>query len=217
MSGQYATVVALNALFALTGWLVVRRFRPHALVAAFVSWMVASDFVQMWSTRVRGGVTVPMHGVARLAFHVEEAFALSWTLLFLAVCAHYFLRSARAAAGVVALWAITSAVVVARYPSLVGEPLYALYRRLFVVGLFAEWAIILFGVFRDRTLKPTISHLVVILYAATDMVTFALPLFAGYRSKWFDIRWINTVMVSLGIAAHLLFLLRPRLAEEASA
>jgi hypothetical protein len=193
---------ALQALLAMFAWTVSRRSREHAGVAGFVSWMVASDAMRRVTVALRGTAPHPLHGVARIAFHVDELLVSSWSFVFVACCAWYFLRSRRTAASVGALWIATWVVMIASYPWLVTARLMVLYQAFFWITLAIAWGTILFAMFRRRELRPGLAHLVLIIYAAADLVVGAFPFLHGFVGRWQDARVVTILMYSVCVLLH---------------
>jgi hypothetical protein len=211
MGEQHLLLLLLipEAVLAMVAWAVARRTRAHAGVAAFVSWMFAVDLVRPTLLRLRGVDPHPLHGIVRLAFHTDQLLVSSWSFVFVACCAHYFLRRRRAVVGVLIAWIIAWLAIVATYPMLVMGRLMIFYQALFWSALAATWAMIMFAMFRRRELRPGLAHLVLIFYATSDLVTGAFPYLKDFLGTWQDTRMISSACRILCILIHVPELLRP--------
>ncbi|MGZ3422843.1 MAG: hypothetical protein ACXVEE_33595 [Polyangiales bacterium] len=198
-----------QVVLAMLAWAVARRAREHVGVATFVSWMLAVDLVREVIIRLRGVAPHPLHGAARFAFHGDQLLVSSWSFVFVACCAHYFLRRQRVVVGVLAAWIVVWLAVVATYPAIVMGRLMIAYQVLFWTALATSWAMILFAMFRRRELRPGLAHLVLILYATSDLVTGAFPFLQDFLGTWRDTRMIALACRLLCILFHVPELLRP--------
>jgi hypothetical protein len=204
----------VHALAVVLAWLVVRRAREHVWAAAIVTWMLADDLVR----EVVYAATRPFPGLAHLARSLDHVLVLGWTFPYLAVCAIYFLRRRDVAIAAMIAWALMSGVMIATAPTLGRTAIDTVYRVLYWFGVASTWLMILLGVFGDRALKPRLAHLVIILYAATDVVGACFPwLEPVLGRRWTDVNWLNLFNMSACSIAHLVVLARPKLAEEAAA
>lgn len=203
-NATYAVQVVLVAL----AWGVTRRSRDHAAVAVFVSWMTATDTMRKWIMTLRGQAAHPLHGIERAAFHLDELLVSSWSFAFLACCALYFLRGRRIAASILGLWIVSWTAMIATYPWLTGARLMTAYHALFWGTLAVSWTMILFAMFRRRELRPRLAHLVVIMYATSDLMLGAFPFLHGVLGSWQDVRLITLLSLSLCVLFHVNELVR---------
>jgi len=187
----------LCVVFAILALLWCRRERHHVVLAAYVTWMAAQDIVLPILRRFYPLHVHPLHGAQRVLAHVSDTIVLSWTFLFLAVCLHYFVR--RGALVAIAAWCLASIASCIAY-----LPDAQWTRGLTFVGLgglAVTWASIGWGIFWRRDIKVQLAHLIVILYAGTDVALHVLP-FSNVLRDW-QLSWIaNTVLYTVCIGAH---------------
>lgn len=195
------------AVLAVLAGIVAVRNRQHRPTAAFIGWMLASDIVRPVLTRVYESAPRPLHGSARFAFHVDESIALSWYGLFVATCLVTFVgRGARHA---IAVWILLSAACLF-YPFVSGRILVNLYLATAITSAVAAWACILYGMFVRRDLDPGLPHLVLILYATTDVGTYLFSYLEGFAENWPFVRLANLFLLLACIVAHVVWLARHR-------
>jgi hypothetical protein len=206
--------LCLSASLACLAWAVARRDAEHRWVAAFVTWMLFTDLARRLLIHLRQGAPKPYTGLARVEFHADQLLVLSWSFLFAALCLHMFAR--RRPWPALGGWALTFLVCL-DYPNVSGPVLGALYRGVSLVALVVCWAAILWGMTRRRELEPTLAHLIVMLYAVTDVVLNLVPFAGGYFSSWPLVRIANLMLLSGCTAAHVWFLVRRRAAATAPA
>jgi len=72
------------------------------------------------------------------------------------------------------------------------------------------WGIIVYAALRRRDLRPNLSHLALVLYAAADAVTICFPLLHWRVEQWRIVTVGSFVCVTASIVAHLVFLFRAR-------
>lgn len=209
MSAIISVHMAGTALVPVLAWAVARRQRSHVPLAAYLTWLAVVDGVNV---ALRGGIyqtpSHPMHGWARAAFHVDDALSQSTQFFFLACILHYFLG--RGARWPIALWAVVVTLRASRYPASVSWPAFAMVFN--ATALFC-WLVIVFAILTRRELKPTISHVVLILYSATDAVAAAFPLLrlpSSPSTTWHLVMVCATIGVAAVIVAHLVALWRLR-------
>jgi len=197
-------MVASGVLTCLA-WALWTRQRSHAAFAAFATWMAAMDLVRIGLAAKRLGLAHPLQGVARAAFHAEQAIVLSWSLLFLACCVHYFVK--RATWIPIALWAVVSLALVVVYPS--GAKSFAqLYTtRVYYVVTFLSWAVMFYGA-ASRRVRIELAHVMLMLYAAVDAVVIAVPLARADMANWPLVRAASTLGALAMIVAHGVVMLR---------
>jgi hypothetical protein len=202
------------ALLSAVAWAVWARRRSHLAFAAYATWMVAMDVVRIGLSAKRKNLSHPLHGVARAAFHAEQAIVVSWSLFFLACCLHYFVR--RAAWLPIALWLAISIALVVAYPS--GARSFAvLYTtRIYYVVTVLSWAVILFGVV-SRTARIELAHVMLMIYAAIDVVVAAVPLARAEMANWPIVRAASTLGAIGMILAHSAVFVRDRQATRSVA
>ncbi|MBI2394233.1 MAG: hypothetical protein HYV09_31975 [Deltaproteobacteria bacterium] len=178
-------------------------------LAAYVTWIAVADFTRMeLLSPMYQGRAVPLQGAARIAKSVDLALTLSWPWLFLACTLHYF--AGRGARAVVALWAVVAALIVATRTN---APDARVFGAAYQAATSLCWLVILLAIVRRRGLEPTISHVVLLLYVAADLVAAAFP-WVGVpqqiSSSW-DLVLTSSVMGAVAvILAHIVALLRMR-------
>ncbi len=189
--------------------LVVRRDRTHAPVAAYLAWLAATDVVrQKVIQEFRPSWSHPLEGLSRAIYHLDGALVLSWQFLFAAVSLHYFVG--RGARVVIGAWLAACALLVAAYPGLSGPALQRVHLWVLYASPAVSWTIILCGLLRRRDLRPRLAHLVLITFAATDVVSSAFPLVSGDFHPWPVVSFVG-LCASLTIdAAHVAWLTRRR-------
>ncbi len=157
MTPLWLAVVALSwLLLVVAAWLVARRDREHRWLAAYLTWMAAADHLRPLLRQLRG-TAKPYVGLARAVFHFDQLIVLSWSFLFVALCAHHFVR--RRDLVPYAAWTFAFLVCL-NYPLLSGQPLVWVYKAVAVWALAAAWVYILWGMTRRRDLEPGLAHLV---------------------------------------------------------
>jgi hypothetical protein len=176
--------------------------------------MAVADALRVATLDLRGTGPHPLHGVARIAFHVDQLLVTSWSFGFLACGALYFLRRRRLALSILGVWLLAWGALVATYPLVVTARLMVAYQTLFWATLAVSWATILFVMFRRRTLRPGLAHLVLIMYATSDLVVGAFPFLHGFLGGWQDARLISLVTMTLSALFHVQELLRPSVAPS---
>jgi len=187
----------LHVVFAILALVWFRREREHLVLAAYVTWMALWDIVLPILRRFYPLGVYPLHGAQRVLVHVSDTIVLSWTFLFLAVCLHYFVR--RGALVAIAAWCLAS---IASWIAYVPDAQWT--RGLTFVslgGVAVTWASIGWGIFWRRDIKVQLAHLIVILYAGTDVAVHVLP-YSNVLRDWQLMRIANTVLYSVCIAAH---------------
>src|SRR5262249_55026376 len=102
------------------------------------------------------------------------------------------------------------------YPFVSHDRLMTLYRTAAVAALVGSWGCILWGIFRSSDLAPGISHLVLILYAATDVVLNLVPYARGFGADWPLVQIANLLLLAACIVAHVLWLARQRPVGQAA-
>jgi hypothetical protein len=199
------------ALVAVAAWTVSATRRSHLAFASYAAWMFAMDLVRIGLAAKRRGLVHPLTGVARAAFHAEQAIVVSWSLFFLACCMHYFAK--RGALVPIALWLVVSLALIVAYPS--GARAFSvLYTtRIYYVVTALSWAVILYGVV-SRTARVELAHVMILIYAAVDVVVIAVPLANAEMSNWPIVRAANTLGAVGMLVAHAAVLLRDRLASR---
>lgn len=204
--------VGLYILLAVLAWRVARLRPPHRPLAAYVTWMVATDWLRLGIRRILDTAPRPLAGGPLVLLHVDDLFVLSWSFLFVACCLHYFVaRSPWAAIGAwAASWAITL-----NAPIVSGEVLSWIFRLGSLGCMAASWACIVWGVLRAR-IEPGLAHLVLILYASSDVVLNLVPYARGSLAEWPLVRLLNVLLLVAGIAAHLIWLRGHRVAAKAA-
>jgi hypothetical protein len=98
---------ALYLILAALAWTVARSQPTHRWIAAYVSWMVAADWLRLGIRQIVSAAPRPLSGVPLLLLHLDDLFVLSWSFLLVACCLHYFAgRGPWAPIGAwIALWA----------------------------------------------------------------------------------------------------------------
>ena len=191
--------VAYAALCALA-WVVTHRQRAHLGCATYLTFMAGGELVRPVLSHVYRGTPKPYAGWARLAFHADYAITLGWQLFFLACCVHYFTRKSPAL--VFALWGGTWCAFVIGHGRMSPGLIASVYFAVWAVSIVGGWACIAWGLFRGAHMAPNLAHLVLILFAASDVGTILLRLVVGLRENW-DIARIAGYFVTIaGIVAH---------------
>lgn len=193
---DFAERVASTGL-AIAAWAVARSYRPHIYVAAFATWMVVVDWL-----RAADSVT---HLSSHLA--LDRSFALSFSFFFLALAVHYFLgRSAR--------WILVTfaavVVLLLTTPTLSTTAAHRLYFAVYDATTAIVWGIVVYTALFRRGVRPDLSHLTLVLYAATDTVAITFPLLKWRVDEWRVVVVSQIVCVVASIVAHLVFLHRRR-------
>jgi len=199
--------LGLYTCVACLAWGVARREAEHRWVAAFVTWMVAADQARRLLIHLRQGAPKPYTGLARVLFHADQLVILSWSFLFIALCLHLFARKRPWPA--LGGWALTFLICL-DYPNVSGAVLGALYRGVALVALVVSWAAIFWGITRRRELEPTLAHLIVMLYAVTDVVLNLVPFAIDYFASWPLVRIANLMLLVGCTGAHVWWLVRRR-------
>lgn len=196
-------------VLAILAVLTARRDRAHRPVAAYVAWMFLSELVR-WAGLIHlyRDAPRPLHGVARLAFHVDEAIALSWSGFFVAACLAVFVgRGVRYA---FVGWLAIVGLVCVWYPRLSGPSLVNVYLATSALSTVVAWSCIVYGVFFRRDLRPGLGALVLILYAATDVAIYLFNYVRGFLQNWPFANLAGMLMLTAAIVAHVVWLARHR-------
>lgn len=192
-------------------WLVTRQRREHLPLALFVSWMVFTDWTRIGLRAIHHGEPRPLVGIPRVAFHLDQFVVLSWSFATMALAIRYFTKksTAIAFAGLAMTWLITL-----NYPLVTGDVLLWIMRFAGICGSVVSWACILWAITRRRDLEPTLAHLVVILIATTDFVTYLVPWMTDPRRTWPIVNLVDDIQLAIFCAAHVIWLVsRRRLAR----
>jgi len=187
-----------STVLPLLAWMVTRRQRSHLYVAAYASWIGCVDLLRRNS---------PLQSLV-----LDRALSLSYSFFFLACLIHYFLtgRAARTSTRVIlGLWPIVFVWLAASPPLSV-----AVFQRAFLATYSATtviaWVVILAAVSRRRELRPTLSHLALVLYAAGDAVAICFPLLHWRVDEWRIVMVGYLICLTTSIVAHLVFLFSAR-------
>lgn len=188
---------------------VVHRFdRRHGPLAAYLAWYAAGDLVRLRALGSFKPFRHPAQGVVRGLYHLDGAIVLSWYFLFWALCLHYFVR--RSARVPVLAWVVVCAATVVMYPAWSGPTLRPLHLGVVYASPCVSWAIIVYGLLRRREIRPTLAHLVLIVFATTDFVAAAFPLVGGDLAQWPLVRLVSLIGLLTIDAAHVVWLSRRR-------
>ncbi|MBI2394232.1 MAG: hypothetical protein HYV09_31970 [Deltaproteobacteria bacterium] len=211
MRGLDVVHMTATLLVPVFAWAVARTQRAHIALAGYLTWIAAAEIVRtVVLTPLRRGETHPLHGVALVALQCDRALTLSWQLLFLACVLHYFLgRGARLA---VLGWVIASAAAIVGYPGNAAT-FPQMYSAIHNPATAIAWLAIVFAILRRRRLAPTISHVVLMIYAAADAVVTAFPLLSlplDLRARWLLVVVCNVTAIAAVIIAHVVVLFRAR-------
>jgi hypothetical protein len=204
MTGLFMLGLLVSSTVAIAAWLVTANQRSHWAFAAYASWLPLMDLVRLPFTAVREAHQHPMSGIARVAFHVEQSIVVSWSMFFLALCLHYYVR--RGSWVPVAVWAAISLGLVIAYPS--GARAFGtLYFKTVAYSVTAaSWAVIVYGAIFNRAIRVDLAHVLIAMYAAVDVVNIAVPMARADMANW----WLVQASASLGgasmIVAQLVYL-----------
>ena len=204
MNLEASTQLLLYALLTILAALVTWRNREHVWLAAYVAWMLSSDLIRMLLERAGARTRGPVLSVAGIARQLDDLLVLSWSFLFVACCVHYFAR--RRPAAVIVVWILTW--IASNTVRLVAGRGYDLYLMVGIACSAASWALILHGVLRRKDLDPGLAHLVLILYAGTDIVLYLVPLKDHYLEHWPLVRLANHLLLIVCCVAHVWWLVR---------
>ena len=194
---------ALNVLAAVLSWLVVRRDSGHRWMAAYVTFMAAEH----WLRQLFLIIETAAPAAVVVTTPLDHLVVLSWSLAFAACCVHYFVGRWVWAVMVVLglLWSVRQ-----WYPGWTADHTMTLMRGVGNVTLVFAWVLIIWGVLRKHELRPRLAHLVLILYAACDVVTKLVPLRRGYFENWPLVRLATVLMLLAICAAHARWLILAR-------
>lgn len=199
------------ALLAVATWAVSATRRSHWAFAAYATWMWSMDWVRIGLATKRHGLTHPFTGVARATFHADQAIVVSWSLFFLACCVHYFLK--RGALIPIAIWAALSVILIVAYPTF-GREFPVLYTtRIYYAVTAVSWLVILYGVV-TRVARIELAHVMLLIYAAVDVVVVAVPFANAGASNWPVARAASSLTAAGMLTAHVAVLLRDRSASR---
>jgi len=168
---------------------------------------VSMDVVRLGLAAKRHNLTHPLHGIARAAFHAEQAIVVSWSLFFLACCLHYFAR--RGAWIPIAMWIAISLALVVAYPSGARSFAVVYAMRIYYVVTVASWVVILYGVV-TRAARIELAHVMLMVYAAVDVVVVAVPLARADMGNWVFVRAAAALAGAGMVLAHVAWLVRDR-------
>lgn len=205
----YATSIAV----AVVAVVVALRDRRHAAFALAAVWLAATDWLRIGVATFRAGAHRPLTGVARASMHVEELLVLSWSFATIALTLHYFTRIRPV--WLLAPYAIAFAFCL-DYPAMAGESLAVLYRTVWLAACLGSWCAIAWAMVFRNQLQPTVTHLLVMFWAAADVIINALPLASDFFRDWDMVRMANIVTALACIAAQGWQLTRPVARDEAS-
>src|SRR5207248_2851551 len=96
------------------------------------------------------------------------------------------------------------------YPRVSGPLLVDVYLAAAIASAIVAWGCILYGVFFRRGLEPGLPHLVLILYATTDVATYLFSYLEGFVKNWPFVRLGNMLLLLACIVAHVVWLARHR-------
>jgi hypothetical protein len=189
----------LNLALAALAWAWARRDPSHRVFAWLVAWYAGGDLARIGLAALREDAPRPYRGFARLVFHLDQALFLSWSFLFVAVAAHYFLRSRPWI--VLGAWIATFAICL-DYPTVSREVLIALYRTVGLGCVVATWGCIGWAIAKRAEIQPRLAHLMLILYGVVDVVTNLVPMARDYLGNWEVTRFANFMLLGAGVALH---------------
>ena len=173
---------------AVLAWLVARKDTGHRWIAAYITWMI-------WEDSVRLGLKALLSAgllTAAIREPLDHLIVTSWQFLFVACCVHYFVG--RRVHAVFAVWAAVWLVQVF-HPAWTDDQIASFVYAVWVTTLVFNWAVIISGVLRRPDLSPRLAHLMVILYAATDVVFCVVPLRRGVMENWPVLSVANTLLM----------------------
>jgi hypothetical protein len=188
--------IALYFVAVVLGWTVARRDPRHRWIAGFITWMLAVEL-----GRKQLEPMLDVEAVRALA----RILSLSWTFLFLGCCLHYFVG--RRPDPALAAWG-TASLFVANVSAVSGEALTWIYDSTGLAGGVISWACILWGFFRRIDLTPTLAHLTLIFYAASDIVVYVVPARAGLAANWPVVLLSSNLAMLAIVVSHAVWLLR---------
>lgn len=215
MTRLFLIGLVMSSAVAAASWVVAANQRSHRAFAAYATWLPVMDVVRLPFTAARRGHEHPMAGLARAAFHVEQSIVVSWSLFFLGLCMHYYVR--RGSWVPVAIWAAVSLGLIVAYPA--GATSFGvLYTRfIFYVVTMTAWAVIVYGALLNRALRVELAHVLIAMYAAVDVVTVAVPMARADMANWWLLQASNTLLGAAMVCAQLVFLLRRRSVDPIAA
>jgi hypothetical protein len=189
-----AVVRALQVLSALAAVVVARRRPDYHAVALFLAGMALANAARVGlreqiilpaqaALAAQGfdPLTLPLHGLARAAAHLDHALFLGWPAGLAALAVYVYLG--RRPWPVAILWALTVSLVVISYPAL---RLYA-HRQLYLaaelcalavaVGSFVHW------LWSDKplTLPRTVTLLIIGIDCGTVFGPYRIDLFSTWN------------------------------------
>lgn len=187
---------------AALAWWVASMNKSHRVLAAYLTWFLLAEATLFWIPIL---AVDPTHVLSnRLLFHLSQWLQLSIYFLFIAVAAHYYeFRRVRWVA--VGSW-ILAAVVCLDAETFSGDRLGYVYQATSLLSVVTAWAFITWGHRSRSTVRPTLAHLVIILYATSDLVLMVLPLAGKFDSDWAAVRY-SGYFIKGGIGlAHIVWL-----------
>jgi hypothetical protein len=171
-------VARIALVLAAVSAVVLARLRAdHRIFATFFGWMVCANAIRAVLAAnfdlVRPLGSPPFVGVARVAFHVDQAIELSWSAGLAAVAILLFARRRWPAVLVCLLWVGAVAYLSTHYPAIRGDSLRRVYLGTELAALAVAGAAIITWTWRRE--PPTPARVCVLCVCLVDVVT----LFAG--------------------------------------
>jgi hypothetical protein len=201
-------------LVAVAAIALASRDRGHVPFAFAAAWVSLSDWARMGLSAMRVGAQRPYIGVERLALHGEQFVILSLNFVLVALVLRYFTRIKPA-------WTLVPFAlalgVCLDYPAVRGESLVLLYRSATILECVIVWTVIGWAMLFNEVLKPNTTHLVLMFWAAADVIIAAVPFAHDFFRDWDMVRIANLVTALSCIAAQLSAIFSsPARAEEAT-
>jgi hypothetical protein len=201
------SLALLLAAQAVLAWLVTRRDLTHRWLAG---WLTALTLSVVLSPMVKSLFLThprPYTGIRLVARHADRLVFMSFHVLLLAGCLRYFTR---------VRWWIALVVLAAAELCFLGlDPLSSeeavqIYRVVSIGCVATAWGCILHGLLLRRELRPGLAHLVLMLYAGTEVTQLLVPMARDFFAHWHVIGQANVVLFTLSAIAHLWWLARSR-------
>ena len=171
----------LQALAALLAVVLAWRRPSYRPTAGFLLGAFLASMVRLALRPVLLAASLPLAGLPRLVFHLEQALFLAWPLGIAALARWTF--AGKRPWPVLAAWALAVAVLVLGYPTIRGD----LYRKVLLGIELAALAVAVasFVAFFWARQKPRLEHVAALFVFGTEGVTLVGPWLAGlFAEGW---------------------------------
>jgi len=174
-------------LAAVSGMMVARKRRDHRPLTLFLVWFVVMTALRaVLASRfglLRPVGSPPFTGAARMAFHVDQAIELSWSVGLAALTIVVFAGRRLIATAIGLLWVGAVAYLAINYPEIRGDALRKVYLAAELAALAVAAASIVTWTWRKDLPMP--ARICVLAICLTDGVT----LIAGAWRWGFWVHW----------------------------